>query len=151
MTMKHVTQNHFVFATWINANIFFLDPFIGDTHTQTLAVRFTCEITPNELLRNRIECRNNGNYELGNDTRVSKCLSLTSAFGVGSADVCCTNVREKNTEISKKSRWLSEWLIILTCIIHLSAPSFFMWLKSLFFPFDYSIFRIHLNANPLKR
>lgn len=77
-------------------------------------------------------------------TRVQMCLSLTSAFGVGL--VRLSGSTQKRTEISKKSRWLPEWLIIcadynsFVCIV-------FTWLKSLF-PTQWFFF--YVTPDPFK-
>lgn len=151
--MKHVTQNNFAslresmlifsFLTLFELVFFFWHAF---------CTGFTCNEKKWNELRNRSKCIGTmkiTNWEM-TYTRVQMCLSLTSAFGVGL--VRLSGSTQKRTEISKKSRWLPEWLIIsadynsFVCIV-------FTWLKS-FFPTQWVFFsspRIHLNSNPLKR
>lgn len=131
--MKHVTQNNFAslresMLIFSFLTLFQLVFFSSGTH-------FALDLRAMEKkwnkLRNRSKCIGTmkiTNWEM-TYTRVQMCLSLTSAFGVGL--VRLSGSTQKRTEISKKSRWLPEWLIIsadynsFVCIV-------FTWLKSFF-------------------
>lgn len=139
--MKHVTQNNFASLRESMLIFFFLDPFwVGFFLARILHWIYVQWKTKKwNKLRNRSKCIGTmkiTNWEM-TYTRVQMCLSLTSAFGVGL--VRLSGSTQKRTEISKKSRWLPEWLIIsadynsFVCIV-------FTWLKS-FFPTQWFFFR----------
>lgn len=122
------------FITWINANTF-LDPFSIRVTFSRIDLRaknrgkwiFAKQQEPTR------SARTIGNYEVENDTRVPKCLSLVSAFDTTAAlDYRKENKKEKKKrKISKKSRW-PKWLIISTCLC-VGCMASAMPLKSHFF------------------